>query len=62
MQHLSYLFIMLLTGLGLVSFVDVVGSITSRKLNFNYSYFTVLSFIAYITITYLIAEKTNSAF
>lgn len=47
MQHLSYSFIMLLTGLGLVSFVDVVGSITSRKLNFNYSYFTVLWFIAF---------------
>lgn len=52
---------MLLIGLGLVSFVDIVGSIISRKLNFNYAYFTVLSFIAYVTIAYLVAEETNKA-
>ena len=61
MQHLYYSLIMLFTGLGLISFVDIVGPIISRKLNFNYGYFTILSFIAYVTIAYLIAKETNRA-
>ncbi|HKO81550.1 MAG TPA: hypothetical protein VJU78_14195 [Chitinophagaceae bacterium] len=61
MQHLYYSLIMLFTGLGLISFVDIVGPIISRKLNFNYGYFTILSFIAYVAIAYLIAKETNRA-
>ena len=62
MQHLYYSLVMLLIGLGLVSFIDISGSVISRKLNFNYGYFSVLSFIAYVMIAYLIAKETNSAF
>lgn len=62
MQHLFYSFILLLIGLGLVTIVDVIGSIVSRRLNFKYGYFGVLSLIAYTSIGFLIAAKTNSAF
>ena len=61
MEYLYYSFIILLIGLGLVTVVDVVGSVVSRLLNFSYGYFTVLSFIVYIGTGYLIAVKTNSA-
>ena len=61
MQHLYYSFTILLIGAGLVTFVDVLGSIVSRRLNFRYGYFTLLSFIAYTTTGYLVAEETNSA-
>lgn len=61
MQHLYYSLVMLLIGLGLVSLIDIIGSIISRKFNLNYSYFAVLSFIAYVTIAYLVAEETNKA-
>jgi len=61
MQHLFYSFILLLIGFGLVTIVDVVGSIVSRRLNFKYGYFGVLSLVAYTTIAFLIAAKTNSA-
>lgn len=61
MQHLSYLLSMLLTGLVAVTFIDTIGSIVSRWLNFTYGYFSILSFIVYVTIAYLIAEKTNRA-
>ncbi|MGZ8554162.1 MAG: hypothetical protein ACXWV8_12190 [Chitinophagaceae bacterium] len=61
MQHLYYSLIVLLIGLAAVTFIDVVGSIVSRLLNFNYGYFIVLSFIAYISTGYMIAVKTNSA-
>ena len=61
MEHIYYSFIVLLIGLGLVTVIDVVGSVVSRLLNFSYGYFTVLSFIAYIGTGYLIAAKTNGA-
>ena len=61
MNHLYYSFIILLAGVGFVTVVDAVGSIISRLLNFNYGYFTVLSFIVYITTAYLVTVKTNSA-
>ena len=48
-------------GLGIVTLIDVVGSIVSRQLNFKYGYFTVLSFIAYTTTAFLVTVKTNSA-
>ena len=49
----------LLTGIGLVTIIDTVGSIVSRKLNFSYGYFTLLSIFAYTYSAYLIAEKTS---
>ncbi|MGZ8554327.1 MAG: hypothetical protein ACXWV8_13020 [Chitinophagaceae bacterium] len=61
MNHLYYSFIILFAGVGFVTVVDAVGSIISRQLNFNYGYFTVLSFIVYITTAYLVTVKTNSA-
>ena len=61
MQHLSYLLMMVLIGIAAVTFVDTVGSIVSRRLKFKYGYFSILSFIVYVTIAYLVAEKTNRA-
>lgn len=60
MQHLNTSLIFILTGIGLVTIIDAAGSIMSRKLNFSYGYFSVLSFLAYTFIGYLMSEKTNS--
>jgi hypothetical protein len=62
MSHSYYSLVLLFIGFGLVSIVDVVGSIVSRRLNFNYGYFFVVSLAAYTTIGFLVAAKTNSAF
>ncbi len=61
MQQIPYLFTMLLIGVVAVTCVDTIGSIVSRRLKFKYGYFSILSFIVYVTIAYLIAEKTNRA-
>ena len=61
MSHFYYLFILFLIGLGLVTIVDVIGSIISRRLNFKYGYFGVLSLVAYTTIGFLVAANTGSA-
>jgi len=53
--------VLLLFGLGLVTIVDVIGSIVSRRLKFKYGYFAILSIVVYTTIGFLMAEKTNSA-
>ncbi len=40
-------------GLILITVIDTIGAIASRKMNFNYAYLSVLSFAVYITIAYL---------
>lgn len=62
MGTISTILIYALIGIGLVTIIDVGGSILSRKLNFNYGYFTILSFTVYTSIAYLVMRKTNLAF
>ncbi len=61
MQHLSFVLIVILLGVGLTTVVDVIGSLISRLLNINYGYFALLSFVVYVTIAYLVAKETNRA-
>ena len=51
LASLPFLFAALLA----VTLIDTVGAIASRRLNFNYGYFTVLSLVAYTGIGYGIA-------
>lgn len=59
MPFLNNYIICLFIGVGLVIVIDSICSIASRKLNFNYGYFGVLSFFAYTFTAYLVAEKTG---
>jgi hypothetical protein len=45
--NLRELIILLTSGLLAVTFIDVVGSITSRPLNYKYVYLTPISFLVY---------------
>jgi hypothetical protein len=46
-------------GLFAVTLIDVLGSITSRKWNYNYAYLTPLSFIVYTMIGYYVSQTTS---
>lgn len=49
----------LLIGFVLIALVDIIGSIASKQLNFNYSSLYPISYIIYITIPFLIAKQRN---
>lgn len=38
---------------------DIIGSVSSRWIGFNYEYLTPLSFLIYCTISFLATRKTN---
>lgn len=50
-----------LTFIGFIAIVllDVVGSIASKQLNFEYSYLTIVSLLIYLIIAYKIAETAD---
>jgi hypothetical protein len=50
--------LLLVTGVGIVTvtLIDVLGSITSRKLSYPYKHLTVISFIVYTYIGYYISR------
>jgi len=60
MSHLYTSLIFILAGFVVVSVLDVIGSILSRRLNFSYGYFTILSVVVYTYIAFSMSEKTNS--
>jgi hypothetical protein len=60
MFDLNAFLIYTLAGIAAVTIFDCIGSILSRRLNFSYGYFTILSLIVYTYIAYLMSEKTNS--
>lgn len=60
MEHLGTSLIFILAGIIIVTILDVIGSILSRRLNFSYGYFTILSVIVYTYIAYLMSEEENS--
>lgn len=51
--------IVMFVGILLVTLVDSVGSVTSRRFNFNYGWFTILSILIYTLIPYYLAKKTT---
>jgi hypothetical protein len=46
-------------GLVCITLIDTVGAIASRKLNFKYVYLSILSFLVYIFIGYIISKQYN---
>ena len=60
MEHLGISLIFILAGIAIVTIVDAIGSILSRKMNFNYGYFTIVSIVAYTYIAYLVSVEINS--
>jgi hypothetical protein len=50
---------LLLTGLLAIILIDTVGSLASRYMNFNYGYFTPVSFALYIAIPFFIAKRAD---
>jgi hypothetical protein len=47
-------------GIIAVTLIDVIGSITSRKLDYNYSYLAPLSFIVFFLVGYISTLSTGS--
>lgn len=45
------------SGLVAVTLIDTAGAVASRKLNFDYSYFCVLSFAVYIALAYFVSKQ-----
>jgi len=51
------LLLFLLSGLAIITVIDTVGAILSRKLQFKYVYLTVVSGALYIIMGYLVSLK-----
>ncbi|MES2850041.1 MAG: hypothetical protein V4685_13360 [Bacteroidota bacterium] len=56
---MSYSSLILFLCLGLlgITLIDTIGAIASRKMNFKYSYLSILSFSVYTTIGYLTSNQ-----
>jgi hypothetical protein len=50
---------MIIIGILLVTLNDAIGSVISRKLNFNYGFFTIGSVAIYCYVAYSVMKKTN---
>ncbi len=59
MSELNLILIVIVTGILAITFIDVVGSIASRRLNFDYGWFAILSIIVYSYIGYYMAIKAS---
>lgn len=55
----SHFLLYLLFGTIGVTLIDTVGAILSRRLQFKYRYFSILSFIVYITVGLLVSKQFN---
>ncbi|MXV53351.1 hypothetical protein GS399_20520 [Pedobacter sp. HMF7647] len=49
----------ILIGFIAITLFDVLGSITSRQMNFSYSYLGPISFLIYIATAFVIARRTD---
>jgi hypothetical protein len=56
MTIFQQLLLVICVGISTVTVIDVLGSITSRKLNYLYSHLTVISLIVYTFIGYYISK------
>jgi hypothetical protein len=49
----------LLIGIVAITLLDCLGAIASRQMRFNYSYLSVITFIIYVAVAYVIAKRTD---
>jgi len=56
----SNVVLILCTAIVFCTLVDTLGSILSRKLNFNYEYLSILSFLCYFASGYFLSYVTTS--
>ncbi len=59
MPELNLILIVIATGILAITIIDVVGSVISRHLNFDYGWFAILSIIVYSYIGYYLAIKAS---
>lgn len=59
MQSSGYTLIVFIAAISIATVVTIGGSLLSRKYNFSYSYFTLLSIILYVTTAYLLYNKSG---
>ncbi len=62
MNYYLHITIYFLAGLICITLIDTVGAVASRKLNFKYTYLSIVSFIVYIGIGYLISKQYGLTF
>ncbi len=55
----SEILIIIFFGILSVTLIDSVGSVTSRRFNFNYGWVTIFSILIYIIIPYYLSKKTT---
>lgn len=56
MKDFNFLICYLISGLFIIVVIATLGAVLSRKLNFKYSYLSLVSAILYITVAYLICK------
>jgi len=56
---MKYIIKITLLGILAILFIDTVGSITSNKLNFSYSYLSPISFLIYTSIAFWVTREIN---
>ncbi len=49
-------------GILVTTVIDSIGSLLSRRLNFNYGFLAPLSFITYTMVSYFVTQKANVSF
>ena len=54
-MNYTYIIPALLSGLLVVTLIDTVGALASRKLNFNYAWLSVFSFLVYTSLGYIVS-------
>ncbi|MFT3911440.1 MAG: hypothetical protein QM737_18600 [Ferruginibacter sp.] len=59
MTAISFTLIVALCGLLAVTSIDAFGSIISRKLNFNYGWFIILSIVVYTGAPFVLSQKIS---
>lgn len=59
MTTLTHTLLVTLIGLASVTLIDSIGSIASRRLQFNYGWLTILSLSVYTCTGYFIGEESN---
>ncbi len=55
-------FLWLILGLVLITLIDTVGAIASRKFNFKYAYLSIFSFAVYVGLGYLLSKQYDPLF
>jgi hypothetical protein len=62
MLQITHYILVTFVGIIGVTFIDLIGAISSRVFHFNYGYLTILSIVAYILVGYFISQFNNYLF